>query len=194
MHYEVTSEHRQSAKHAHELFIGNLIVLHIVLPVFLLKAGDIRYALMIPVISAIIILFIRQRANSLSLDDTKWYEMVHWKLASGRSKFLFIAYFISASIFLLGWMISQSATKATDAEIQMMIFTYLGIIPTFIIVLVTFVLESGALFHAGKGEVPDSMVEKFPPPAGWESIEAKAADAEAKTESQAKHQNEGSQA
>jgi hypothetical protein len=36
--------------------------------------------------------------------------------------------------------------------------------PTFILVVVTFVLESGSIYQAGRGEVPDGLLKKFPAP------------------------------
>jgi hypothetical protein len=74
-----------------------------------------------------------------------------------------IGYAASAVIITGGWLLAQGADKNMQ-DIFLTISSRIGIMPTFILVVVTFVLESGSIYQAGRGEVPDGLLKKFPAP------------------------------
>ena len=49
-------------------------------------------------------------------------------------------------------------------DIVITIASRIGAVPTLLTVMVSFVLESGSIYQAGRGEVPDGMIKRFPPP------------------------------
>jgi hypothetical protein len=51
-------------------------------------------------------------------------------------------------------------------DIFLTISSRIGIMPTFVLVVINFVLESGSIYQAGRGEVPDGMLKRYPPPEG----------------------------
>jgi hypothetical protein len=45
------------------------------------------------------------------------------------------------------------------------VWARIAVVPLLLTVMVTIMLESGALYQAGRGELPDGLVKQFPPPA-----------------------------
>jgi len=54
--------------------------------------------------------------------------------------------------------------KKTTQEILLTVFERIAVVPTLITVMVCFVLESSAIYQATRGEVPEGLVRRFPPP------------------------------
>ena len=165
MLFEISKESRTRAKMPHELFMVNLAVGHLLLApsVFLLMKSIT--ALLIPLlISCAVIAFIYIRGKMVERDGA-WYEMVNYKLAWRRSTFLLIAYAVTAVIITGGWMLGMASNKPAMQDILLTISTRIGIMPTFITVIVTFVLEASAVNQAKAGEIPDSFLKKYPVPA-----------------------------
>jgi hypothetical protein len=143
----------------------NLAVFHLMLaPVSIFIMRDVT-ALFIPLLfSGAVFSFIFMRGKRAEKSDP-WFVMVHWKLAFRRAKLLMIGYAVSACIITGGWLLAQGADN-TMQDIFLTISSRIGIMPTFILVVVTFVLESGSIYLAGRGEVPDGLLKKYPAPAG----------------------------
>ncbi len=160
---EVAAEVRKKARNPHELFMFNLAVFHLLLaPVSFFLIGSVK-ALFIPLtISCCVFTFIYFWGKKLE-HSGHWFEMVHWKLAFRRATFLLIAYAVTACIITGGWLLAQGADKAMQ-DIFLTISSRIGIMPTFILVVVTFVLESGSIHQAGRGEIQKSMAKRHPLP------------------------------
>jgi hypothetical protein len=142
----------------------NLSVFHLMLaPISIFIMKDVT-ALFIPLLfSGAVFSYVFIRGKRAEKSD-HWFIMAHWKLAFQRAKLLMIGYTVSALIITGGWLLAQGADK-TMQDIFLTISSRIGIMPTFILVVVTFVLESGSIYQAGRGEVPDGLLTKYPAPA-----------------------------
>jgi uncharacterized membrane protein len=168
---EIAEEIRKKARNPHELFMLNLALFHLLLaPVSFFMVGSVK-ALLIPLtVSCIVITFIYLRGRKAE-QNSHWFEMIHWKLAFRRGRLLLIAYSVTALIITAGWLIALGIDKQTSKDIITTIFSRIGIMPTFILVVVTFVLESGSIHQAGRGEIQEGMVKRHPIPDDIKAVE-----------------------
>lgn len=147
----------KKAKSPHELSLLNLAAfnlfaapLGIVLDVGLL-------GLLIPLLlSSSIILLIWYLAKKKQA--AHWFIAAHWELARRRTKILLIGYSISIAIFSFAHFVLSNSKMG---DIMMVAFTRVAIVPTLLCVMISFVMVSGGLFQASKGEVPDSIAKQF---------------------------------
>jgi hypothetical protein len=164
MQFEIEPTVRRKARSPHELFMFNLAVFHLMLaPISIFVMRDVT-ALFIPLLfSGAVFSYVFIRGKRAEKSDP-WFVMAHWKLAFRRAKLLISGYAASAFIITGGWLLAQEADK-TMQDIFLTISSRIGIMPTFILVVVTFVLESGSIYLAERGELPDGLLKKYPPPA-----------------------------
>ncbi len=80
-----------------------------------------------------------------------------------RSRLLLIGYTITGVIIAAGYLLASGADKNMQ-DIILTIATRIGVVPTLLIVMVSFVLESGSIYQAGRGEAPEGMVTRMPAP------------------------------
>lgn len=166
MLFEISEEARRKARTPHEIFMFNLAVFHLMLaPVSFFLMRDIT-ALLIPLtFSLVVISYIFIQGKRLEATGP-WYVMVHWKLGFRRGIYMMIAYSVSAAIILAGWLVTLGIDKHTTQDIVFTVFSRIGVMPTFVLVVLNFVLESGSIYQAGRGEVPDGMLKRYPAPEG----------------------------
>jgi len=163
MLFDVDPSELKQAKNAHELMMFNLAVIHIFAPVGLLAMGADPVYMVIPLVLAMgIIAFVFFKGRRLQ-SSGPWFVMVHWKLAFRRCQWLMIAYLITAIIMGAGLLIASGIDQKTSREILITVVSRFGVMPTVLMVMVSFVLESAGIQSASKGEVPDVMVKRFPP-------------------------------
>ena len=173
MHYDVSEQQRKAAKLPHELFLINLITNHILIFVGMLGiAGSYPWVMLTtPVISVLLLSYIIMRAQqSLRKDD--WYVACHWQLAAFRSK-LFIGILLLLALAMGGilLLVGGDVSKLRPGHYAI---GGIAMLPTLVSVLVLIVMESDAVHKATMGIVPQSLLSKFPPPAGMRSAEATA--------------------
>lgn len=162
MLFTVSDSERNRAKNPHELFILNLIAFHLLLTPLILAFGLGFYGLaLIPAVSGLVIAFIAWRAYRAAPEP--WFVRAHWILAFQRCKLLLLAYVVSLSLIGAAALFSVGADERMR-EIMLTVFTRVGVMPVVIMVFVTFALESSALYQAARGEVPDRLVARRPPP------------------------------
>lgn len=166
MLFEISEQARRKARTPHEMFMFNLAVFHLMLaPVSFFLLRNVT-ALLIPLtFSLVVITFIFIQGKRLEKTGP-WYVMVHWKLGFRRGIYMMIAYSVTAAIIFAGWLVTLGIDKHTTQDIVFTVFSRIGIMPTFVLVVVNFVLESGSIYQAGRGEVPDGMLKRFPAPEG----------------------------
>jgi len=180
MFYEIEEQVRRRAKTPHELSMLNLMFFHLLLGagtvVLVLTKAEImqtigNWGFVLPLVASLIVIaFIHLRAQR-AVDHEPWFVAAHWRLAMKRSRLLLIAYTVTGVIIAGGFMIASGMDKKSMQDIVVTIATRLGAVPTLLMVMVSFVLESGSIYQAGRGEVPDGLVKRFPPPAGLEPVE-----------------------
>lgn len=169
MQFDIADAVRARAKNAHEVFILNLIAFHLFLAPAAIALGIGAWGLLLtPLFSLPVLGFIFLRARRAESRDP-WFVMVHWKLAVQRAKLLLIAYGVTAAILLLAVVLTQGSDESMR-HILFTVFTRVGVMPVVIMVFVTFVLSSSALYQAGKGEVPDGILRRYPAPPEVEAV------------------------
>jgi len=97
-------------------------------------------------------------------NESSWFVHTHWRLAFKRTHLLLIAYLISAVIIFIGFLVAANTDIKTTQNLMLTIFFRLAIVPVLIMVMICFVLESGAIYQTTRGEVPDDCIKKFPAP------------------------------
>jgi hypothetical protein len=161
---------RRRAKTPHELFVLNLAVFHLLLApaAIVLKIGVAGF--LIPLAASLaVIVFTWLRARRSRAHDP-WFVAAHWTLAARRTRILLTVYAICGAILGAGLLVASGIDKKTTQDITLTVFSRVAAAPLLIGVMLGFVLESGALYQAGRGEIPDSLVKRAPPPAGLEPL------------------------
>ena len=173
MYYDVTDEQRKAAKLPHEIFLLNLITNHILIFVGLLGiAGSYPWVMLVtPTISIVLLSYVILRAQkALKKDD--WYVAIHWQLSAFRSK-LFIGMLAVLGVIIVGLLLSVGG-DANQLRPGHYAVGGVAMLPTLITVLVLIIMESDAVHKAKMGQVPQSLMKKYPPPAGLKPVEASA--------------------
>jgi len=151
----------KKAKSPHELFMLNLAAFHLLATPAGIALGIGLWAFLIPLtLSSGVMLFTWQRAKHCE-QHCPWFVMLHWKLALRRYRYLLIAYGATAFILALGWLLTMGEQHSTQ-HIMRTVFTRLSIVPTLLMVMVGFIMESGAIVQASAGQVPDRIAALYP--------------------------------
>lgn len=155
---------RRRARAPHELLMVNLALFHLLLApaAIALKIGAWGL-LLTPLFSGAVMAYIYWRGKQAELSGP-WFVMAHWKLAWGRCRLLLLGYAASALVIGAGVLLSLGAQSHGMREIIFTIATRIGVMPTVIVVLISFVLANSALELANQGEVPDAIKKKYPVP------------------------------
>ena len=175
MFFPIASAIRRQAKSAHELAMVNLILVNLLMLIALLAGSFLQHGspladyklagVLVPFfISLAIIAFTFAKAAKLA-GAGPWFVAVHWRLATLRYKILLIAYAVGAGLIGGGWLLSTTQKTAGMQELMFVALQRVAIAPVLIALMVLIMLESGALYQAGRGEVFDSLIKRFPPPA-----------------------------
>ncbi len=134
----------------HERMMLNLALFHILLPIVALASG-----LLLPLLSLAL------AGSLISIAWIGWYARhhafaadllkQHWQLAWRHCRWLLYAYGASAFIMLLGGLLSLLQADNNMASIILVIFSRLAVVPTLLMVLLLFVLETSALAESRTG-------------------------------------------
>lgn len=152
-------QERKQAQTPHELFTLNIIVVHIFMPVFVMKFSDLKYLSLCFITSLLIIFFTYWKKEQLKKTGA-YFVYLHWQYAFNWYKPVLIAYGVSIVITLLGIFIA-SQSQGNMKEIIGNIFTMISLVPLFFTVLTAFVVESGLMFSASRGEVQQKLMDKY---------------------------------
>jgi hypothetical protein len=195
MFFAVDDTMRRKAKAPHELAMINLIVFNLLIGGALL-AGSMaepdsligRYkwvAVAIPLLVSLLLIGITWIKSRRPSSGPSWFATTHWRLASSRYRLILIGYLVCAALLSIALVGKQDATeiaaqlktlppamqemerhKIESQDMASAIWARIGVVPLLLAVMVTIMLESGALYQAGRGEMPDALVARFPPPDG----------------------------
>ena len=152
------------AKQPHNIFLLNLALVHLLMaPATLILDAGISGLLVPLFISLLTMLYSLLKIKTLNINKNKnWFIYAHWVLALNRYRLLMIAYCATLFLLLAGWLISITSPDPNMQDIIFTVFIRISIMPTLLLVLVNFFLESSALSMAAKGEIADSIVNKLP--------------------------------
>lgn len=195
MFFPVDDTTRRKAKTPHELAMVNLIVFNLLIGVALL-AGSMaepdsllgRYkwlAVSIPLAVSLALIGVTWIRSRRPGKGASWFAAIHWRLAASRYRLILIAYLVCAAILSIALVGTQDETeiaaqlktlppamqemerhKIESQDMASAIWARIGVVPLLLAVMVTIMLESGALYQAGRGELPDALVARCPPPEG----------------------------
>ncbi len=161
MQFNPSPQARQLAQTPHNVFIVGLFAFDLLMTPAVLAMKIGMAGLLIPLVcSGALMAYIHWRSQQ----DGVWFVQMHWRLAWTRCRLLLIGYAISATLILLAWLISQISHDPHMAKILWTALTRIALMPTLVFVLVTSVMAFNGYAMAGKGELPDKLVAKFPPP------------------------------
>ncbi len=161
MLFEVDGPTRKWAKTPHEMSMMNLVAFHLIAApaAIVLDIGLLGFLVPL-VLSLSFIAFVWIRAQTGKQQDA-WFVAAHWRLSANRTKILMIGYLITASILGFAFLVTSGSSKS---DIMMVALSRVAAVPVLITVMICFVLESGSIYQAGRGEVPDGLAKRFPPP------------------------------
>lgn len=166
MRFAVDEAVRRRAKGAHELFMINLGLFHLLLGPAALFLGIGLKGLLLPLtFSASMMLYMLLRCQRSQDGTEHWFTALHWRLAVRRNRWLLLGYTLTGTILLGGWLLTLGVDRESTRHILVTVITRIAVMPTIILVLVCFVMENSALNMALGGELPDTLLKRFPAPA-----------------------------
>jgi len=162
MQFQASAAEIKQAQRPHNLLITGLFAFNLLMApaVLALKIGMI--GLLIPLFSSgalLVYIYLRSKKS------TGWFVDMHWKLAFRNGKWLMLGYAVSGGLIFIAWLVSLSANSTSMGHILWTALTRIAILPTLAAVMVTAISEASAISLAVKREVPDSLADRFPPPA-----------------------------
>lgn len=161
MLFDIDEASRKRAKTPHELSMLNLVGCHLIAaPASIVLDVGLMGFLIPLVLSLMVIGFIWFKAGK-SLNHDPWFVAAHWRLSANRTRILMVGYAISAVILGMAMMATSGSSKG---DIMMVAISRVAVVPTLLTVMICFVLESGSIYQAGRGEVPDTLVKRMSPP------------------------------
>lgn len=169
MKFEIDEAQIKASKIPHEVFLTNLIVNHILYFVSALGiAKSIPELVAVTPIASIAALSYIMFKGRTVLKDAPWFVQCHWRIAMKRSKLLIII-LLGLIALLAGLYAIHTIGGAAFATI----FPLAAVVtlPVLVTIFALIIMESDALHLSKNGQVPNSMVEKFPPPTELKVIE-----------------------
>ncbi len=162
MKFQADTAEIKQAQVPHNLFVIGIFFFDLLLTPASIVMNIGFYGMLLPLAcSLLVIAAIYTRSRKV----TRWFVDAHWRLAFRHAKWLMAGYAVTAGAMLIAWLVSLSAHDPQMKHIMLTALTRIALLPTLIAVMVTVVMEASALAMAGKGEVPDNLVRKYPPPA-----------------------------
>ena len=160
MQIQATAAEAKQAQVPHNLFVSGLFLFDLLMTPAVIVLNLSMVGLLIPLLfSAALIGYIFMRSRK----RTVWFVDAHWRLSFKHGQWLLLGYAISALLVFLAWLISLAAHEANMSHILWTALTRVALMPTLIAVMVTAVMEGGAIGLASKHEVPDKIASAFPP-------------------------------
>jgi hypothetical protein len=182
MKFDIPQPIRRQARAPHELAMINLLLFNLLMLIALLAGSFLsstsalaEYKLLgvlAPgLVSLGIIAYSFWRAAQARTNGP-WFVAAHWRLATGRYRILLIAYLAGAALIGLGWLLSQLQADPRMASLMFVALQRVAVAPMLITLMVLIMLESGAIYVAEQGQVPDALARRLPPPAELQPLEA----------------------
>jgi len=188
MFFPVPESDRRLAKSPHELAMVNLLLFNLVTLIALLGGSFVQrdsplapyktLGVAVPLgISLAIIVYTFLRASRAAPGE-HWFVGAHWRLAAGRYKILLTAYLVGSGLIGLGWLLAHTQDKPGMQDMMFIALQRVAVAPMLITLMVIIMLESGSIYQAQRGEVPNGVVKRFPPPSDLKGSDTEPATVE----------------
>lgn len=143
----------KAARMAHNIFLSNLIVNHILLFTGISAFGPRYFYFMalVPLISFASLGYIFYRSSKVKREDSQ-FVYIHWQIARRWSAVFSYVLLLLVSVSLLGWLGHTYLGLMKEAVYGMI--GGLGLLPTMVSVFVLLIIESDSLNHARVGTLP----------------------------------------
>lgn len=156
-----TAAEIKQAQTPHNLFVSGLFLFDLLLAPAVIVLDIGMAGLLLPLsCSGALLAYIYLRCATTG----GWFVAAHWRLAWLRGRLLLMGYAASAALIFIAWLVSLGARDPNMEQIMWTALTRIALMPTLIMVMVTAVLEAGAISLATRREVPDKLAARFPPP------------------------------
>ncbi|MBT2972232.1 MAG: hypothetical protein B6D72_06780 [gamma proteobacterium symbiont of Ctena orbiculata] len=161
MIFDVDESIRKRAKTPHELSMVNLVACHLIAAPasIVLDIGFMGF--LVPLLLSLSVIAFIWFRSGVETSNGEWFVAAHWRLSANRTRILLVGYAISALILGMAMLATSGNSKG---DIMMVAITRVAVVPTLLTVMICFVLESGSIYQAGRGDVPESIVKRMPPP------------------------------
>jgi hypothetical protein len=174
MFFQVSDATRSQAKSPHELAMVNLLLCNLLMLIALLGGSFLEkdstlapyraLGVAIPLgLSLAIMVYSFLRARRAAAEGS-WFVTAHWQLATGRYRILLLVYLAGAGLIGLGWLLAHLQQQPGMQDMMFIALQRVAIAPLLIALMVLIMLESGAMYQAQRGELPERQVQRFPPP------------------------------
>ena len=151
------------AKAAHELFMVNLGSLLLLGPMAIFL-GIGRLGIVLPILVSLLFILYTYLRNRRLAEGGEWFVRMHWLLALRNYRLLLIGFALTLLFLLFSWGLEQTLDPHSPSHFLAVALTRIGVMPTIIMIFACFVIENGALNQVLRHEVPDKLVEAYPPP------------------------------
>lgn len=194
MFFAVDEATRARAKTPHELAMLNLLLCNLPIAAALLAGSMaspesaiarwrwVAAAIPLALSLALIALALWRAARP---GTRPWFVAAHWRLSATRYRLVLGGYLLCGALLAVGLfsapggedlseqvrhlppaMQEMERRKLESQDMGSAVWARIGVVPLLLGVMVTIMLESGSLYQASRGELPDGLVAAFPPPAG----------------------------
>lgn len=193
MFFPVPESQRRLARSPHELTMVNLLVFNLLIGVALLAGSMAQPDSLIgtnkwvgvgaPLLVSLAIIAYTWLRAARADGTSPWFVAAHWKLSASRYKLLLVAYLVCVAILSLA-LFTGSDDAAIEAQVKDLppamqemerrklhsqhmgeqVWARIAVVPLILTLMATIMLESGSIYQAQRGEVPDGIVKRSPPP------------------------------
>lgn len=194
MIFTVSVEQIRRAKTPHEVAMINLLLLNLPLAIAIL-AGSMAapetliarwkwLLIALPLVASLSLLIYIWRRAAASRSSADWFVAMHWRLSARRAPLLLGGYLLTAALLGFsalgdGAAVSEQRLNELPPAMQEMerrkyasqnlgaaVWARIAVVPLLLVVMVSIMLESGGIYQAGRGELPDGLLGLSPPPDG----------------------------
>ena len=193
MFFQVPEADRRLARAPHELAMVNLLLFNLVIGIALLAGsmaqpdsliGTYKWvAVAVPLLISLAVIAYTWLRAARAGGTSPWFVAAHWRLSASRYRLVLATYAVCAAILSLA-LFTGTGDVAIEAQIKDLspamqemerrklhsqhmgeqVWARLAVVPLILTVKVTIMLESGSIYQAQRGEVPDGVSKAFPPP------------------------------
>lgn len=145
-----------AASKPHERFMFNMAVMHFLLPAVLFNTENFWLIVGLPVSASLAMMgwiIIESRRSQQSSELVA----AHWRLVVCRCRYLILAYAVSLTIFMLGYLFTMANPDESMRFIQRSVIGWLSLLPLSLTLVVLLVLETSALAQARRQVMPEDM-------------------------------------